>query len=166
MMRAAATVVSCLAAVTAAQGGSEPNPPMWPSSVKVFTPSTPNISGIVNTIYNENGGRLDNGQFSPDRFALLFMPGIYDVDVPVGYYTQVLGLGAAPTDVVFTGQKGVYCEEGEFNIATGALDTFWRGALPLAPPACRRRRACHAGNSPANAPARPGGYVGSSGAEN
>jgi hypothetical protein len=109
---------------------SEPNPPVWPGSVFVFTPTTPaaNITATVNAVFNENGGRKDRGQFSSDRYALLFMPGSYEVDVPVGYYTQVLGLGESPTDVVFTGDKGVYCEEGDFDIDVGALDTFWRGA--------------------------------------
>ena len=87
-----------------------------------------NITAKVNAVYNENGGRKDNGQFSPERYALLFMPGRYDVEVPVGYYTQVLGLGESPTDTVFTSDKGVFSEEGVFDIKDGALDSFWRGA--------------------------------------
>jgi hypothetical protein len=47
----------------------------------------------------------------------------------VGYYTQVLGLGESPTDVVFTGDRGVYSEEGDYDITIGALDSFWRGAV-------------------------------------
>jgi hypothetical protein len=35
----------------------------------------------------------------------------------------VLGLGAAPTDVVFTGDRGVYCEEGDYSIAIGSVHT-------------------------------------------
>merc|ERR550532_2151758 len=50
------------------------------------------------------------------------------MDVPVGYYTQVLGLGQAPSDVVFDSPKGVYCEEGDQTDMGGALSTFWRGA--------------------------------------
>ena len=49
------------------------------------------------------------------------------MDAPVGYYTQVLGLGATPSDVTFTGQKGVYSEEGDYSIG-GALSSFWRSA--------------------------------------
>jgi hypothetical protein len=41
---------------------------------------------------------------------------------------EVLGLGAAPDDVVFTAAKGVHCEEGSYEFTTGALDTFWRSA--------------------------------------
>ena len=130
-MRSALACVLYLARMDAAWAGSEPNPPTWPSSVSVFDASTPaaNITAKVNAVYNHNGGRKDNGQFSPDRYALMFMPGTYDVDVPVGYYTQVLGLGESPTDVVFTGDRGVYSEEGDYDIDIGALDSFWRGAF-------------------------------------
>ncbi|KAH8052277.1 hypothetical protein JL721_10916 [Aureococcus anophagefferens] len=55
-------------------------------------------------------------------------PGEYAADVPVGYYTQVLGLGARPGDVSFVGARGVYCVEGSSDFAVGALNTFWRGA--------------------------------------
>ena len=48
--------------------------------------------------------------------------------MPVGFYTQVLGLGASPEDVVFAGDKGVYCEEGDYDPSVGALDNFWRSA--------------------------------------
>lgn len=131
-MRSALADVLGLAVIGLALAGSEPNPPNWPASVMVFDASMPvaNISARVNAVYNENGGRKDNGQFSPDRYALMFLPGVYDVDVPVGYYTQVLGLGESPTDVIFTGDRGVYSEEGDYDIDIGGLDSFWRGALP------------------------------------
>jgi hypothetical protein len=46
----------------------------------------------------------------------------------VGYYTHVLGLGLSPDNVVFSGAKGVYSEEGDYYFADGALDSFWRAA--------------------------------------
>ena len=112
--------------------GTEPNPPTWPASVSVFSPSDlpADIEAKVNAAFAKNGGHepANNGQFSDDRFAFLFKPGSYSSDVPVGFYTQVLGLGASPDDTVFTGEKGVYCEEGDYDFTGGALDTFWRGA--------------------------------------
>jgi hypothetical protein len=95
-MASRAAALLLLSAGASAQAGAEPNPPTWPDSVSVFTPSTPaaDITAKVNKVYNENGGRKDNGQFSPERYAFLFMPGRYDVDVPVGYYTQVLGIAS------------------------------------------------------------------------
>ena len=126
-------LVLALATVTATAGAQQqqqqPNPPKWPSTVRVFHPGDDTtIEEQVLAAYADNGGRLDHGQFSTDRFAFLFMPGHYSDNVPVGFYTQVMGLGASPSDVVFTTDKGVHCEEGEYAFSTGALDTFWRSA--------------------------------------
>jgi len=113
-----------------AVGAVEPNPPVWPASVQVFGPesSTNDINSAVQDAFTTNGGSDEHGQFSSSRFAFLFKPGSYDVDVPVGYYTQVAGLGAKPSDVIFTSSKGVYCQEASFTVSPGALDTFWRSA--------------------------------------
>ena len=107
----------------------EPNPPVWPSSVSIFGPTDKGIEGKIHEAYNENGGHTpaNHGQFSSSRFAFLFKPGVYDVDCPVGYYTQVLGLGTSPGDVTFTSPKGVYSEEQDYSVG-GALSTFWRSA--------------------------------------
>lgn len=89
---------------------------------------------VVNAAYTINGGdprtsACANGEFSDERFAFLFTPGTYtDLDIPVGYYTSVFGLGTAPTDTVFEGGKGVFCEQACLNFETGALSTFWRSA--------------------------------------
>jgi len=109
---------------------TEPNPPVWPDSVYVFGPetATATIQDAVQNAYATNGGPEENGQFSSERYAFLFKAGSYDVDVPVGYYTTVAGLGQKPTDVVFTGANGVYCQEANFDYEVGALDTFWRSA--------------------------------------
>jgi len=109
---------------------TEPNPPNWPSSVRVFDPSDNDIESTVNAAFKVNGGHnpANNGQFSKERYAFLFKPGTYAVDVPVGYYTSVYGLGDSPNDVVFSGDKGVYAEEGDYNFQGGALCTFWRSA--------------------------------------
>jgi hypothetical protein len=53
------------------------------------------IDGVFATQYT--------GQFATTRSALLFKPGTYALDVKVGYYTQVIGLGASPDDVTITG---------------------------------------------------------------
>jgi hypothetical protein len=44
------------------------------------------------------------GHFSDKRLAFLFHPGVYPVDLAVGYYTQIIGLGNLPDDVIFTGK--------------------------------------------------------------
>ena len=80
--------------------------------------------------FANNGGHepANNGQWSAERYAFLFKPGQYDVEIPVGYYTSVYGLGALPSDVLFTSEKGVYSEEGDYDFQGGALDSFWRSS--------------------------------------
>ena len=115
----------------------EPNPPKWPSSVRVFRPTDTDVEAITGAAFKLNGGHCSPsntglecppGQWSTHRFAFLFLPGHYAADVPVGFYTEVAGLGRSPDDVVFTGEFGVYHEEGAFNFTVGALDDFWRSA--------------------------------------
>ena len=63
-------------------------------------------------------------EFGPERYALLFMPGEYHLDVPVGFYTQVLGLGASPDAVHINGN--VHGDASHDN--NNATTTFWRAA--------------------------------------
>ena len=44
-----------------------------------------------------------NAEFSERRYALLFRPGDYDLDVTVDYYVQAAGLGQVPGDVRIKG---------------------------------------------------------------
>jgi hypothetical protein len=107
---------------------SAPNPPTWPASVYVFDPAdTANTQNIVNRVYQENGGHDPpfNGQWSNTRYAFLFKPGTHGVQVNVGYYTTVIGLGNTPTDTTIT---NVRCENGDYDYTGGALDNFWRSA--------------------------------------
>lgn len=70
------------------------------------------------------------GHFTEKRVAVLFRPGHYkDINFPVGYWTQVLGLGETPDDVRFSGNLGVYALPANTdNHEVGSLDTFWRSA--------------------------------------
>ena len=48
-----------------------------------------------------------------NRYALLFKPGVYGtaaqpLQIKVGYYTEIAGLGASPTDVTINGKIEVY----------------------------------------------------------
>ena len=101
------------------------------------------------------------------RYALLFKPGTYGsaadpLTFQVGYYTEVAGLGASPTDVTINGHVDVYnrCLAPDNCIA---LDNFWRSLsnltinvtgldrLPARPTSgrSRRRRRCAGSTSPA-----------------
>ena len=113
---------------TVALAGSEPNPPKWPSGVKVLRPGNDEqTQTIINNVFKTNGGQVPafNGQFTDKRFALMFMPGTYNLDVRVGYYTSVIGLGESITD---TSISNVYSENGSGDYTQGALSNFWRSA--------------------------------------
>ncbi|MFE9686263.1 glycosyl hydrolase [Streptomyces sp. NPDC006285] len=63
-------------------------------------------------------------EFGTERYAFLFRPGEYSVDVNLGYYTSVAGLGTSPDDVTIDGAVRV---EGRND----ALTNFWRSAENL-----------------------------------
>jgi hypothetical protein len=66
----------------------------------------------------------EKSEFGPARYALLFLPGKYHVNVPVGFYTQVLGLGATPDAVEIDGNVHSDASLPHDN----ATCTFWRAA--------------------------------------
>lgn len=65
-------------------------------------------------------------EFSKNRYAIAFKPGTYDINtINVGFYTQVLGLGATPLDVSIKNINVDSCG-GE-----NTLINFWRGVENL-----------------------------------
>jgi hypothetical protein len=81
--------------------GADPAKPDFGPNVLSFSPDSPSaaIQEAIDKVY----GIQKDSQFGPARYALLFAPGEYKVNVPVGYYTQVLGLGASPDSVHIAG---------------------------------------------------------------
>ena len=73
-----------------------------------------------------------SNQFGSERYALAFLPGTYNVDINVGFYTHVLGLGASPDDVVINGHVTVDAQW----LGGNGTQNFWRAAenLCIAPP--------------------------------
>ncbi|HXS75993.1 MAG TPA: hypothetical protein VN753_07450 [Terracidiphilus sp.] len=63
-----------------------------------------------------------HSEFGKERSALLFVPGEYHVDVPVGFYTEVIGLGATPDAVHIIGNVHSDASLPRNN----ATCTFWR----------------------------------------
>jgi hypothetical protein len=125
-------VLTLLLVVTAVcSTKAEPNPPKWPSTVHIISPTdvVSDIEALLADAFANNGGHTpsNHGQFSTKRYAFLFKPGNYDVNAPVGYYTQVMGMGTQPDEVLFTSELGVYSPEGDYTIG-GALSSFWRSA--------------------------------------
>ncbi|MDB5104129.1 MAG: carbohydrate binding module family protein [Fibrobacteres bacterium] len=100
--------------------------PDFGPNVVVFDPAMPSA---------EMQARIDGihavqkaAQFGTDRFALLFKPGAYTLNVDVGYYTQALGLGALPDDVAITGSVRSVATTANNNVTI----MFWRSAENMA----------------------------------
>lgn len=68
-------------------------------------------------------------QFGPERLAYFFRPGHYNLDVSVGFYMQVLGLGRSPDDVSIT---GAVRSPSNWMRNHNATCNFWRAAENLA----------------------------------
>jgi hypothetical protein len=79
------------ALLTSYVAASEPNPPTWDTRYTKINPD----QATVDAIWHENGGINDgnHGQWSEHRYALMFTEGYHDVNVNLGFYTQVIGLG-------------------------------------------------------------------------
>ncbi|QPP11026.1 coagulation factor 5/8 type domain-containing protein [Streptomyces bathyalis] len=108
-------------ALTALSGASAAEPDFGPN-VSVFGPDTSaeDIQAKVDSVFKEQ----ETAQFGKGRHAFLFKPGSYDVDVNVGFFTQVAGLGLTPDDVKVSG--AVHAEADWFD--GNATQNFWRSA--------------------------------------
>jgi hypothetical protein len=73
--------------------------PDFGPNVLIFDPAMTNIQSRLDAVASQQ----ERNEFGPGRYAYLFKPGNYNLDVRVGYYMQVLGLGKSPDDVVITG---------------------------------------------------------------
>ena len=117
---------------TAATAGRPPHgAPDFGPNVTVFDPSMP-VAEIQATLDAAHAAQVDN-EMGTERYAYLFKPGTYGtaeqpLQIKVGYYTEISGLGASPTDVVINGKVEVYnrclADGGTGNCL--ALVNFWR----------------------------------------
>ena len=104
----------------AAHAKNEPGKPDLGPNVLVFSPSMPaaDIQAKIDAVYKIQ----QNAEFGADRNAFLFLPGDYKIDIPIGFYTQVIGLGASPDAVHITGNVHADASRPHNN----ATCTFWR----------------------------------------
>lgn len=111
--------------------------PDFGPNVTVFDPSMPTAE--IERIADEIHARQVDNEMGSDRYGLYFLPGVYGsaedpLDVKVGYYTEVAGLGASPGDVQINGAIEVFnrCfdDDPEFT-GCFALNNFWRGLSNL-----------------------------------
>jgi len=98
-----------------------PKPDFGPN-VLIFNPSMPAaaIQQQIDAIY----AAQQHSEFGSQRNAILFTPGNYNVDIPIGFYTEVIGLGATPDAVHITGNVHADASLPRDN----ATCTFWRAA--------------------------------------
>lgn len=128
------TLFGCGGSSTTAVSNNPPAPvdpnPFGPN-VRIYGPESQGIQQEILDIYGVQG--LKANEFISRRYALLFKPGSYDLDVRVGYYTQVAGLGLSPDDVTITGAVRTQDNPATnpINAGPGALDNFWRCAENL-----------------------------------
>ncbi|UCG56481.1 MAG: coagulation factor 5/8 type domain-containing protein [Phycisphaerales bacterium] len=103
--------------------GERPEAPdFWPN-VLVFEPTQINVQEQVDNVFHEQ----ERAQFGSGRYALLFKPGHYELNVEVGFYTHVAGLGRIPEDVVIEG--AVRTDAAWMN--RNATCNFWRSVENL-----------------------------------
>ena len=128
---ALATAGSMTGTAVAAPAPSAGTAPDLGVNVTVFDPSMP-VDEIQATLDATHARQVDN-EMGTERYAYLFKPGTYGtaenpLQIKVGYYTEISGLGAAPTDVVINGKVEVYnrclADGGTANCL--ALVNFWR----------------------------------------
>ncbi|MEV4548350.1 adenylyl cyclase [Nonomuraea wenchangensis] len=108
-----------------------PGAPDLGPNVTVFDPGMP-VADIQATLDAAHAAQVD-AEMGTARHAYLFRPGTYGtaehpLQIKVGYYTEIAGLGASPTDVVINGKVEVYnrclADGGTANCL--ALVNFWR----------------------------------------
>jgi hypothetical protein len=94
--------------------------PEFGPNVLIFDPSmTPQeIQKQIDAVY----ATQEHNEFGAQRSAFLFLPGSYPVDVPVGFYTEVIGLGTVPDATRITGNVHADANHEHNNATT----TFWR----------------------------------------
>lgn len=94
-------------------------------NVYIFRPEDEpeKVQEILDTLWSSQ----ETDQFGAKRYAVYFMPGTYEgIEVNVGYYMQVAGLGLLPSD---TSVSSIRCNAGWLGDEENhnATCNFWRG---------------------------------------
>ena len=83
------------------------------------------VAETLDAIYEKQ----EANQFGEERYAIYFMPGEYDetIEVNVGFYTQVAGLGELPTDTKLQSLQCTARWLSDDPSNHNACCNFWRG---------------------------------------
>lgn len=104
-------------------------------NTNIFEPTDNNseIQSYINNVYKTT----ESGQFGSDRYAFLFAPGTYSdsLNVEIGFYTQVAGLGLTPTETTVGNirSKAEWMKGRKYDggVNYNALCNFWRSVENL-----------------------------------
>ncbi len=114
-----------VAAFPTAAATATPASPDFGPNVLIVDPDMP--AEVVQTRVDAIFRKQERAHFTDARHAILLKPGRYSIDVNVGFFTHVAGLGRLPGDVVIDGHV-----HAEADWAKGmALVNFWRGVENL-----------------------------------
>lgn len=117
--------------------GGPPSPPPpaeapdFGPNVLVFDPSTP--MEVIQERLDAIAFAQESDELGSRRYAYLFRPGRYRLDVKIGFYTEARGLGASPDDVVIDGAVRARADWWNERNRDGENGThnFWRGVENL-----------------------------------
>ena len=132
-LRLSPLLVAAVLALASPASAAEPS--LGPN-VRIFDPTMPvsQIQAVVDAIHAQ---QVDD-EMGSRRYLLLFKPGTYGsaatpLQMKVGYYTEIAGLGASPEDVTINGKIEVYnrCLAGGGTSNCVALVNFWRSLSNL-----------------------------------
>lgn len=117
-MRVLASLLAVVLPALSAKGAK----PEFGPNVLIFDPSMSSqlIQKQIDAVY----AIQQHNEFGSQRNALLFLPGSYSVDVPLGFYTEVMGLGASPDATKIVGNVHADASHEHNNATT----TFCRAA--------------------------------------
>lgn len=118
-------VIICIILHGSSYAKSKTTSPDFGPNVFIFDANMPmdSIQSKVNKVFQEQ----EKSQFGSGRYAFFFKPGEYNLDINVGFYTEVLGLGLSPEDVTINGQ--VHSEADWMH--GNATCTFWRSVAGM-----------------------------------
>jgi hypothetical protein len=121
----AAIGIGAIAKARPVVGGRDPD--LGPN-VLFVDPGEPGTQAVIARWFKEQ----ERAHFTDRRRAILLKPGTHRLDINVGFFTQVAGLGVVPGDVTVIGNV-----HAEADWTKGmALVNFWRSAenLTVRPP--------------------------------
>lgn len=103
---------------------SSPSDPDLGPHVLIVDPGIPGAQRRIDAWFAEQ----ERAHFTDRRYAILLKPGAHQLDINVGFFTQVAGLGLRPDDVRVGGHV-----HAEADWAKGvALVNFWRSVENMA----------------------------------